>query len=201
MPRWASRSPSSPQSTWPCAPGTTSKRRMQPGQPVLVALVPLSWRATTRQVCGLYPWGSPGQLPLEGAPIGRHLRSGAVVCFDHVSWFLASHTGSAPAATAPAPRRPRTASSARCHVRVVTGHRRPHRCAAARRCPAVRASRRSTSAALVPGWTQKRRLPVIGMPTASSTWLGVTVSAPPDDPPDGARPAQASSSRSGSPVR
>lgn len=49
--------------------------------------VPLEWRGTTRQVCGLFPWGSPGQLPLEGAPIGRHQESRAVVCFDHMSWF------------------------------------------------------------------------------------------------------------------
>ncbi len=52
--------------------------------------VPLQWRATTRQVCGLFPWGSPGQLPLEGAPIGRHQTSGAVVAFDQISWFLAN---------------------------------------------------------------------------------------------------------------
>ncbi|MDT0262464.1 hypothetical protein [Jatrophihabitans lederbergiae] len=51
--------------------------------------VPLEWRGTTRQVCGLFPWASPGQLPLEGAPIGRHQKSRAVICFDHVSWFLA----------------------------------------------------------------------------------------------------------------
>lgn len=51
--------------------------------------VPLEWRGTTRQVCGLFPWSSPGQLPLEGAPIGRHQKSRAVICFDHVSWFLA----------------------------------------------------------------------------------------------------------------
>jgi hypothetical protein len=55
--------------------------------------VPLAWRATSRQVCGLFPWGSPGQLPLAGAPIGRHQRSRAVVCFDHVSWFLANLIG------------------------------------------------------------------------------------------------------------
>ena len=55
--------------------------------------VPLAWRSTTRQVCGLYPWGSPGQLPLVGAPIGRHQISRAVVCFDHVSWFLANLIG------------------------------------------------------------------------------------------------------------
>jgi hypothetical protein len=52
--------------------------------------VPLEWRGTSRQVCGLFPWSSPGQLPLEGAPIGRHQKSRSVICFDHVSWFLAN---------------------------------------------------------------------------------------------------------------
>jgi hypothetical protein len=51
--------------------------------------VPLEWRGTTRQVCGLFPWSAPGQLPLHGAPIGRHQKSRAVICFDHVSWFRA----------------------------------------------------------------------------------------------------------------
>jgi hypothetical protein len=55
--------------------------------------VPLEWRATTRQVCGLYPWASPGQLPMVGGPIGLHQKSGSVVCFDHISWFLAHHIG------------------------------------------------------------------------------------------------------------
>src|SRR6195952_4050624 len=55
--------------------------------------VPLEWRGTTKQVCGLFPWSSPGQLPLQGAPIGRHQKSRAVVCFDHVSWFLAKRIG------------------------------------------------------------------------------------------------------------
>ena len=50
--------------------------------------VPLEWRATTRQICGLFPWAVPGQLPLLGVPIGRHQEAGTVVCFDHVSWFL-----------------------------------------------------------------------------------------------------------------
>ena len=52
--------------------------------------VPLEWRATTRQVCGLYPWASPGQLPMVGGPLGLHQKSGSVVCFDHITWFLAS---------------------------------------------------------------------------------------------------------------
>jgi hypothetical protein len=48
----------------------------------------LEWRGTTRQVCGLYPWATPGQLPMLGGPIGRHQKSGAIICFDHVNWFL-----------------------------------------------------------------------------------------------------------------
>jgi hypothetical protein len=51
--------------------------------------IPLHWRGTTRHVCGLYPFGVPGALPLIGTPIGRHQRSGARVCFDHISWFQA----------------------------------------------------------------------------------------------------------------
>ena len=52
--------------------------------------VPLEWRGTTRQVCGLFPWAAPGQLPLAGrARSGGTRTSRAVVCFDHVSWFTA----------------------------------------------------------------------------------------------------------------
>jgi hypothetical protein len=49
--------------------------------------VPLTWQATTRQLCGLYPWAAPGVLPQVGGPIGRHQESHEVVCFDHISWF------------------------------------------------------------------------------------------------------------------
>jgi hypothetical protein len=51
--------------------------------------IPLHWRGTTRQICGLFPWGQPGALPLVGTPIGRHQDSGGRVCFDHISWFQA----------------------------------------------------------------------------------------------------------------
>jgi hypothetical protein len=51
--------------------------------------IPLHWRGTTRQICGLYPLGVPGSLPLVGTPIGRHQRSGGRVCFDHIAWFQA----------------------------------------------------------------------------------------------------------------
>jgi len=58
------------------------------GRPAFLP-IPLHWRGTTRQVCGLYPFGVPGALPLVGTPIGRHQRSGGRVCFDHISWFQA----------------------------------------------------------------------------------------------------------------
>lgn len=50
--------------------------------------VPLRWRQTTRQLCGFYPWSAPGALPMVGGPIGRHTESKAVVCFDHINYFL-----------------------------------------------------------------------------------------------------------------
>jgi hypothetical protein len=58
------------------------------GRPAFLP-IPLHWRGTTRQICGLYPFGQPGALPLVGTPIGRHQRSGGRVCFDHISWFQA----------------------------------------------------------------------------------------------------------------
>jgi hypothetical protein len=58
------------------------------GRPAFLP-IPLSWRGTTRQICGLYPWSAPGTLPLAGTPIGRHQRSGETVCFDHIGWFQA----------------------------------------------------------------------------------------------------------------
>ena len=58
------------------------------GRPAFLP-IPLSWRGTTRQICGLYPWSAPGALPLAGTPIGRHQRSGETVCFDHIGWFQA----------------------------------------------------------------------------------------------------------------
>lgn len=49
--------------------------------------VPKRWRGSTRQVCGLYPWGAPGQLPRVGTPIGFHQDSGETFYFDHINWF------------------------------------------------------------------------------------------------------------------
>src|ERR1017187_7273360 len=45
------------------------------------------WRATTRQVCGLWPFIAGSGTPMVGVPIGRDLRSAATVCCDPISWF------------------------------------------------------------------------------------------------------------------
>lgn len=49
--------------------------------------VPPSWRATTVQACGLWPFATGTQAPTVGVPIGRHLFGGQVVCADPISWF------------------------------------------------------------------------------------------------------------------
>jgi hypothetical protein len=50
--------------------------------------VPPEYRATTVQVCGLWPWAVGSGTPMIGTPIGHHLHTGATVCFDPLSWFL-----------------------------------------------------------------------------------------------------------------
>lgn len=55
--------------------------------------VPLTWRGTTRQVCGLYPFKRPSAMALNGAPLGVHQETGVPVCFDHVNAFLAGMIG------------------------------------------------------------------------------------------------------------
>ena len=48
---------------------------------------PPEWRGTSVQVCGLYPWIVGATVPTIGVPIGRHMLSGAAVCFDPINWF------------------------------------------------------------------------------------------------------------------
>lgn len=45
------------------------------------------YRATTVQVCGLWPWVVGSGTPVVGVPFGRHTVSGATLCCDPVSWF------------------------------------------------------------------------------------------------------------------
>lgn len=44
-------------------------------------------RGSTKQVCGLWPWGVGASAPIVGTPLGSHLRTGAPVCYDAYNWF------------------------------------------------------------------------------------------------------------------
>lgn len=48
---------------------------------------PPEYRATTAQVAGLWPWCVGAGAPVIGTPLGRHLDTGEVVCFDPINWF------------------------------------------------------------------------------------------------------------------
>ena len=48
---------------------------------------PAEFRGTTVQVCGLWPFGTGSATPMVGVPMGRHLYTGATVCFDPINWF------------------------------------------------------------------------------------------------------------------
>lgn len=54
------------------------------------------FRATSKQVCGLYPYSSGSATPMVGAPLGRHLYTGAAVMCDPISWFEKGGIISAP---------------------------------------------------------------------------------------------------------
>ncbi|GAB3186158.1 ATPase [Nesterenkonia halophila] len=45
------------------------------------------WRGSTRQVCGIWPFGVGTGTPMVGVPLGRHIFSGATLCCDPISWF------------------------------------------------------------------------------------------------------------------
>ena len=48
---------------------------------------PAEWRGTSVQACGLWPFSVGAGAPLIGAPLGKHLLTGATVCGDPISWF------------------------------------------------------------------------------------------------------------------
>lgn len=58
------------------------------GETVNVA-VPAEFRGSTYQVCGLWMFAAGSGAPIIGAPLGRHLETGAAVCGDPISWFYA----------------------------------------------------------------------------------------------------------------
>jgi len=47
------------------------------------------FRATSNQLCGLYPFAAGAAAPMIGVPMGRHLTSaaGTSVCCDPISWY------------------------------------------------------------------------------------------------------------------
>lgn len=56
------------------------------------------WRATTKQVCGLFPFNNGAGLPTTGVPLGRHLYTRATVCADPISWYMRANLISNPSA-------------------------------------------------------------------------------------------------------
>jgi hypothetical protein len=59
---------------------------------------PDEWRATTNQVCGLWPFAAGTGSPMIGVPLGRNLVSGATLCCDPISWFQRANLISNPSA-------------------------------------------------------------------------------------------------------
>lgn len=49
--------------------------------------VPASYRGTSVQVCGLWPFAGGSGRPLMGVPVGHDLETGATVCVDVITWF------------------------------------------------------------------------------------------------------------------
>ena len=58
------------------------------GRPALMPRV-RTFRTTSVQACGLYPFVVGGTAPLEGAPLGDNLNGPGVLCADHMAWFQA----------------------------------------------------------------------------------------------------------------
>lgn len=59
---------------------------------------PPSYRGTTVQVCGLWPWVAGSGTPMVGVPLGLHLQTGATLCCDPISWFQRANLISNPSA-------------------------------------------------------------------------------------------------------
>lgn len=84
-----------PRPPAPPRPGRTGYARPGGGQATWVE-APIEYRGTSVQVCGLYPFGSSSAAPTVGVPMGRHLYTGATVCFDPISWFTSTNLISTP---------------------------------------------------------------------------------------------------------
>ena len=86
-----------PKPARPVRPGPRGWPGVGGGVSTLVSDPPL-WRGTTRQVCGLWPYTAGTGSPVIGAPLGRHLFTGAMVCGDPMSWFMDASIISNPSA-------------------------------------------------------------------------------------------------------
>ena len=50
---------------------------------------PASFRGTSVQVCGMWPFAGGSARPVIGVPIGQDIETGSTVCCDPFSWFRA----------------------------------------------------------------------------------------------------------------
>jgi hypothetical protein len=66
------------------------------GGAMKVLTAPDRFRGTSVQVCGLWPFAAGSGSPMIGVPLGHHLRTGATVCADPISWFQRAHLISNP---------------------------------------------------------------------------------------------------------
>lgn len=70
----------------PLRPGPRGWLGRGRGEDVMVE-APDEYRGTTRQVCGLWPWIVGSGTPMVGVPLGRHIKTGATLCCDPISWY------------------------------------------------------------------------------------------------------------------
>lgn len=54
----------------------------------LMMSAPREWRASSMQVCGLWPWVSGSATPYSGAPLGVDIDNGSPVGCDPIAWFM-----------------------------------------------------------------------------------------------------------------
>lgn len=102
VPRWAGNLPAPvtrrlPEPRAPREPGVRSRGWRGPGGGTVGYVEsPQEWRATTAQLCGLWPYAAGSGSPVVGVPMGRHLDTGATVCADPISWFRTARLISVP---------------------------------------------------------------------------------------------------------
>jgi hypothetical protein len=89
--------PKTPAPLGPLIPGTRGWHGPGSGRSTYVQS-PAEWRATSVQVCGMWPFSVGAGAPLIGAPLGRHTLTGATVCGDPISWFQRAGLLTAPTA-------------------------------------------------------------------------------------------------------